>query len=158
MIEKRNNLKKKLNQISKAGDDDHNVVDELEDIEEVISESCAESNRKLVVENLGHLSSTDGSVNTNGMWKIKKKIFPKHNKALPVSKKSIAGRIVTNPEELKSLYLETYRNRLRHRPIAKDLKKLKNLKEKLFRNMFLTFNIYNAELLRGQGKEIQPKR
>ena len=72
----------------------------------------------VVVENVGHLSSTDGSGNNNGMWKIKKEIFPKHAKSVRVSKKNIKGRIVTNTEELQGLYLETYRHRLRHRPQA----------------------------------------
>ena len=73
--------------IRKAEEDEKETVDKLEDIEKVISESCAETNIDLVVANLDHLSSTDGSANTNGMWKIKKKIFPKHAKSLPVGKK-----------------------------------------------------------------------
>ena len=128
LIEKRNSLKKNLAEIKKAGEDDETTQNELNDVEKVISDSCAEDNLKLVVENFGHLSSTDGSVNTNGIWKLKKRIFPKHCKSLPVSKKDAKGRI-----ELKSLYLQTYKHRLRHRPIAKDLRNLKNLKEKLFK-------------------------
>ena len=84
------------------------------------------------MENFGQLSSTDVSVNTNGMWKLKQKIFPKHASSLPVCKKNMRGEIITNSEELKSLYLETYQNRLRHRPISKDLVNLKTLKEQLF--------------------------
>ena len=78
------------------------------------------------------LSSTDGTVNINGMWKLKKKIFPKHADPLPVCKKNLQGQIISNAAELKGLYLETYKHRLRHRPITSDLEGLKNLKEKLF--------------------------
>ena len=133
LIEKRNNLKKNLAEIKKAGDDDETTQNALNDVEKVISDSCAEDNLKLVVENFGHLSSTDGSVNSNGIWKLKKRIFPKHSKSLPVCKKDAKGKIVSNPEELKSLYLQTYKHRLRHRPIAQDLRGLKNLKETLFK-------------------------
>ena len=59
--------------------------------------------------------------------------FQKHSKPFPVSKKNQKGKIISNPEELKSLYLQTYKHRLRHRPIAKDLTNLKNLKEILFK-------------------------
>ena len=106
---------------------------ELSDTEEIISDECAETNLKLVMENFGVLSSTDGTVNTNGMWKLKRKIFPKHSNPLPTSKKNFQGQLITNAEELKKLYLETYKHRLRPRPIAKDLGNLKSLKEKLFK-------------------------
>ena len=85
------------------------------------------------MENFGVLSSTDGTVNTNGMWKLKRKIFPKHSNPLPTSKKNFQGQIITNSEELKKLYMETYKHRLRPRPISKDLSNLKYLKENLFK-------------------------
>ena len=42
------------------------------------------------------------------------------------------GQVITNPEKLKELYLETYTHRLRHRPIKEDFSHLKKLKETLF--------------------------
>ena len=50
------------------------------------------------------LTETDGSINVSGVWKIKKKIFPKNMKTLPIAKKDVNGRLVSNPEELKTLY------------------------------------------------------
>ena len=133
LIEKRNSLKKEVNKLNKEGKDDENIENEHRETEKIIADESAESNRKLVMENFEALSSTDGTVNTNGMWKLKKKVFPKHVNPLPVCKKKFQGQIISNPEELKTLYMETYKHRLRQRPISRDLENLKNLKEKLFK-------------------------
>ena len=85
-----------------------------------------------MVDNFGSLASSGSKVNPNGMWKIKKKVFPKLAKIVPTAKKNFNGQLETNPETLKQLYLETYKYRLRHRPIRADLTNLKNLKEGLF--------------------------
>ena len=107
-------------------------MEQLNEMDDIISENCSEFNRKLVVENLETLASHDGLINTNGMWQVKRKFFPKTQSQLSVGKKNLHGHIITNSEELKSLNLETYKHRLRHRPICKDLLKLKELKEMLF--------------------------
>ena len=49
------------------------------------------------------------------MWKILRKTFPKKQKYFPLVKKNPHGRIVSSQEELKALYLERFRNILRHR-------------------------------------------
>ena len=54
--------------------------------------------------NFETLADTDGTTNVNGMWNLKKKIFPKHAKPLPEAKKNVEGRLVTAPNELKELY------------------------------------------------------
>ena len=59
-------------------------------------------------------------------------MFTKHAKPLPVAKVDNTGRLVSKPEELKNLYLDTYVHRLRHRPIHPDLKILESLKLELF--------------------------
>ena len=51
---------------------------------------------------------------------------------LPGCKKNNEGRIISTPEELKCLYLDTYVHRLRHRPAKDDFKPLKLMKEILF--------------------------
>ena len=60
------------------------------------------------------ISETDGSINVSGVWKIKKKIFPKNMKTLPIAKKDGYGRLVSSPEELNTLYIQTYIHRLQH--------------------------------------------
>ena len=92
----------------------------------------AEENLKKIKDNLGKLTETDGSTSFSGVWKITKKLFPKHVKTLPSSKKDSSGRLVSSPEELKNLYINTYKKRLRYRPAKPEFEQLRVLKEELF--------------------------
>ena len=80
---------------------------------EKLSESISKANFEKVKENFSVLSNTQGTFCVNGMWKATKKVFPKHAKPLPVAKVDNTGRLVSKPEELKNLYLDTYVHRLR---------------------------------------------
>ena len=123
----------KIARYEDADDDVYEAaLKELDRVENALANECAEENLKKVMENLGSFASSEGSLNTNGMWKVKKKIFPKNSKILPTAKKNFNGQLETNPDTLKTLYLETYKHRLRHRPIRDDLNGLKSLKESLF--------------------------
>ena len=62
----------------------------------------------------------------------KKKTFPKNTEPLPIAKKNFNGRLISSKNELVCLYMDTYRHRLRNRPIKKDYEHLKILKEELF--------------------------
>ena len=106
--------------------------DELQEVETIIANMCSKENRDKVVENFKSFGDNQERLNTNGMWNVKRKIFPKNNPIKPTGKKNARGQIITSPEGLKDLYLETYTKRLRHRPIMEDLKEIKQLKEKLF--------------------------
>ena len=76
-----------------------------------------------IKDNFAALSNTDGLTAISGVWKLKNKLFPKNIKALPMSKKDAVGRLVSSPDELKNLYIDTYVHRLRHRPIRVMFKK-----------------------------------
>ena len=47
-------------------------------------------------------------------------------------KKNTEGKIVTNHDELKHLFLDTYTKRLRNRPIKNGFEEIKNIKEDVF--------------------------
>ena len=49
-----------------------------------------------------------------------------------MGKKDRKGNIITNHEGLKHLYLQTYVNRLRNRPIKPDFEEIRRLKMELF--------------------------
>ena len=66
------------------------------------------------------------------MGKVKQKVCSKKNVAYPVAKVNQMGDLVSNKSELKSLYVNTYKDRLRHRNIMSDYAKLKVLKDELF--------------------------
>ena len=128
LFDERSKLKIKLSEKV----DDEELDNEIDEIESKIALICAEDNAKQVTDNFKTLSGEHGSVNTNGMWKMKKRIFPKNGPSLPSCKKDSHGNLITDPNELKSLYLDTYNHRLRHRPIKENLEHLMGLKETLW--------------------------
>ena len=69
------------------------------------------------------------------IWKIKNKFFPKIQPNLPVAKKNLAGQIISNREELKSVYLEHFVFRMRSRPILPHLKNYQNEIESQFESI-----------------------
>ena len=104
----------------------------IESLDMKIAEECAEENFQKIKDNFQSLSAPSEKLNNNGMWNLMKKVFPKNAQTLPVAKKNNLGQIITNPEMMKDLYLETFVQRLRHRPIKTDFEELKKLKETLF--------------------------
>ena len=74
----------------------------LEQVEEEIYEKIAESNAKLVTEQLSCLDTLDGKFSQIGMWKIKKRICPRP-KDPPTAKKDEFGNLITAPTALKNL-------------------------------------------------------
>ena len=107
------------------------VHEEIHEIEMKVSSLISAENTRKVKEHLSTMSSMDGSLNPVGFWKIKKKLFPKNDQSLPVSKINLDSRLISQPLELKELYIRTYIHRLRHRPIKPGLELIKTLKEQL---------------------------
>ena len=118
----------------KQSDEDHE--EELEQVEKEIARASEEENKEKIMNNFKEFADKQGSFNINGMWNIKKKIFPKIAQSKPTGKKNMAGQIITNPDGLKKLYLETFVHRLRYRPIREDLEEIKTLTEILFKMRF----------------------
>ena len=65
-------------------------------------------------------------------WSLKNKLAPKNIIDPPAAKKNADGELVTGRDELKNLYLETYKARLAPNEVPDDLVELKRLKEYLF--------------------------
>ena len=129
LLEKRRNILLKL---KKAGElDQEDLVNELNKIEDQVSDSVAEKNRNKIVENFKALSQEDGRMNTNNMWSLKRKVFPPNRESLPFAKKNCDGKLISSHKQLKDLYLDTFVHRLRHRPMNKEYSNLKKLKEEL---------------------------
>ena len=89
--------------------------EELVKLEEKIALQCEEQNRKKVSDNFKALNGKDGDLSHQGIWKIKKKYFPKIKPSLPAGKLNMKKQLITNPAELKELYLQTFKFRLRQR-------------------------------------------
>ena len=66
------------------------------------------------------------------MWKLKKTIWPNKKDSLPTAKLNNQGHMVTNPEELKDLYLNEFKERLRKRPSHPDFIEIHKMKDVIF--------------------------
>ena len=126
LMERRRTLKKK-----EVLDDKEE--EELNRIEMNIANLCEESNRKKVTENFRSVGGNDGDLIHQGIWKIKKKYFPKIKPSLPAGKKNIKQQLITNPAELKELYLQTFKHRLRHRPPQPGFENYLEIQNDLFK-------------------------
>ena len=106
--------------------------EEISRLESLIADKCQEENRKKVMDNFGQMDGKDGILNHQGIWKNKKKLFPKVKATLSVAKKNDQDQLITNPEELKELYLDTFKFRLRHRPAQPGYEDYLKLQQDLF--------------------------
>ena len=101
LLDRRSTLKKKVELNEKE-------EQEMFNLDGLIAGECQEENRRKVIENFKNLDGSEGNLNHQGVWKMKRKQFPKIKPTLPVRKKNLKGQIITNPEELKDLYLDTF--------------------------------------------------
>ena len=90
--------------------------DQIIEIEKKISELCADKNCEIVKNHIKNLRAPNGDFSQMGMWKLKNQLVPKDMDP-PMAKRDSLGNLITAPEALKNLYLETYVERLRHREI-----------------------------------------
>ena len=95
-------------------------------------ENASENYNKI----LTSIQSLNGDKNKqNSVWKLKQKMFPKIKPPLPVAKKNLNGKIVTNHEALKKLYIEQFVHRMRSRPILPSLKNHQKIVEQNFEDL-----------------------
>ena len=92
---------------------------------------CSGNNAKIVQEHISEMTGGSGQVCRLNMWKLKKKLCPQ-NIDPPMAKMNDDGDLVSNPDALKQLYVDTYKDRLRHRVIRPGYEELETLKDYLF--------------------------
>ena len=78
----------------------------------MLANECAEENAKIVKEACEGISCETGGIKMQNMWKMKKKVFPSKNKGPIIAKRNGKGKLVTNPSELRKLYLDTFKQTL----------------------------------------------
>ena len=86
----------------------------LLELEEVIANELGTINAEAVKEYVDGMETLDGNFSQLGLWKLKQKLCPQRTDP-PMAKLDMTGNLVTTTEGLKNLYLETYKNRLKHR-------------------------------------------
>ena len=107
-----------------------NEEEELTRLESDIANMCEDLNRKKVKDNFKDIGGRDGNLQHQGIWN---KYFPKIKPSLPIGKKNIKNQLITNPAELKELYLQTFKHRLRHRPSQPDFEEYLEIQNELFK-------------------------
>ena len=132
----RKNLMNNLDRENVSDEDmKRSIENRIKQIEHDIEEEVSDNQIEKIVETLRELGGEEDAIRGEGrnkMWKLLKEIYPKVSPAVPVGKKDKRGNIITNHKSLKHLYLRTYINRLRNRPIKDGFEELKRLKINLF--------------------------
>ena len=90
------------------------LLADLAVVDEAIAEIEAEENFVFVQTNVEHLLDNTENLNPIKMWELKKKLCGKKSEA-PTAKRDSNGKLVTSHTELKKLFEDTYKNRLRNR-------------------------------------------
>ena len=130
LIDERRNILRKL--ARHPNEDMSKRVSEIEDLLCETNFQVAASKMRAELIQAAEFDSTKGTKST---WGIYRKLRPKHKPVVPVGKKDNKGKIVTNQEELKALYLETFVWRLRERPTHPKMANLHQEKEKMFQTI-----------------------
>ena len=130
-LTQKTDLEKALNN-SQCKDEKEVIKHKIEIIVADIIELEASKNAKVVKEQVTSLDLFGGKLNHISMWKIKRKLFPRCQEP-PTAKKDQFGNIITAPEALKTLYLNTYINRLEHRKIHERFESIRLLKSELWK-------------------------
>ena len=107
----------------------------LDEVDEYLAENCADKNAATVKEYIKSVENENGNFSQLKLWKLKQKLCPKICDP-PMAKKDENGTLITSPELLKSLYLRTYKNRLKHRKMKDNLLDVYYLKEELWLSRF----------------------
>ena len=105
--------------------------EKVDDLDADITEISSDYNARMIEEHVTKLSNSDGKLTHLGMWKIKNLVVPKERDP-PMAKLDLKGNLITEPDSLKNLYLDTYKDRLKNRDIADGLEDIRCLKEDLW--------------------------
>jgi hypothetical protein len=71
-------------------------------------------------------------VSVKEMWNLRKNIWPKNQVSIPTGKLNHTGKLVTGPQEIKTLLHKEYKERLRPRPTHPNLSHLNEIKNESF--------------------------
>ena len=113
----------------------HQVENRIKELEVSIAESISENFKDNLVSTLENIGGDTQNINGSGrnqLWKMLKQANPKSAQSPPAAKKDVVGNMITSHNSLKDLYFQTYKQRLRNRPIREGFEEIKTLKEELF--------------------------
>ena len=102
------------------------------EIKNKISEKIYEKNRRNIINQVGQMVDIMSNMSRIRMWRLRQKVCPKAEVNYAIAKVNSNGDLVTEISELKDLYTDVYRTRLKHRDIKPNYFHLKELKNALF--------------------------
>ena len=105
--------------------------DKLEDVEAYLNEKCYTKNVETVKEYIKGSEDEKGDFSQLKLWKLKKRLCPKTCDP-PMAKMDKEGNLITSPQLLKNLYLQTYQERLKNRDMKCTLLDIYFLKKELW--------------------------
>ena len=105
---------------------------EMNESDRLIADQIYEKNRSLIIEQISEMTDSSTNLSRVKMWKIRQKVCPRYETDSPVAKIDSSGNLISNHDELKTLYVNTYQHRLRHRNMKENYSYLKVLKDNLF--------------------------
>ena len=111
------------------------ISGKIKQIEDEIGNEIVSDYHKEIVDTIKDLGGDETSIDGSGrqkLWKVLKRKCPKEKSSVPIGKKDKKGNIISNHKGLKTLYLKTYKHRLRNRPIQKGFEEIRDLKMMLF--------------------------
>ena len=75
-------------------------------------------------------SAKNGSASVSDMWILKKRLWPEKNVTIQTGTINHQGKLVTSPEDIKSLLYKEYNEHLRARPEHPKMKEVFEAKKK----------------------------
>ena len=103
---------------------------DLDLIEKKLAENISREKSNSVRDHLNSLK-INGTFSQLRLWKVRQKVCPRPADP-PMAKKDTNGNLVTAPKQLKKLYSDTYKHRLRNRVMKEDLIDIYFLKKDLW--------------------------
>ena len=129
--------KSELTQLIKKNPNSNELKEELEAVIEEITKLVSKENCDKIFENFKMLDQSDGVGFSQGIWKIKNKQFLKISASVPAAKLNANGNMISDPNSIKKLYLETFTHRLRQRPPKQEYVELIELQQRLLEKRLL---------------------
>ena len=102
-----------------------------------ITKKVSKENRDKIYSNFKVLDQSEGDSFSHGIWKIKNKNFTKVAASIPAAKMNVNGKMISDPNGIKKLYLDTFTQRLRQRPPKEDNIELFELQQRLIEKRLL---------------------
>ena len=122
LFKKWKELKKNLNYENK---------NEYEEIESQLATKYAKEFYEKINEKTNGIDCEDGGQNAEKLWNLKKQIFPKNRDPPTTGVDPKSGNILTTQEKIEEAAINVYKDRLRNRPISKNIEHMKEAKELL---------------------------